>query len=100
MKEGPRGPQDLQGPKRIVSIVGAGPGALMLAAYLNPEQFRVAVYEQNAAAGRKFLVAGDGGLNLTHSEDPARFIERYTPPHLLRRSFSFFNNHDLVRSEE
>ncbi len=68
----------------------------MLACFLDPRKFTVTVYEQNTAPGRKFLVAGDGGLNLTHSEDPAQFIERYTPAEFLRKPFRNFNNHDLI----
>jgi uncharacterized flavoprotein (TIGR03862 family) len=79
-----------------VSIIGAGPGGLMLGCFLDPRKFTVTIYEQNAAPGRKFLVAGDGGLNLTHSEDPQSFIERYTPAEFLRDAFSTFNNKDLV----
>src|SRR5688572_3296469 len=101
MEEGPRGSQDLHrsgsDTRRTVSVIGAGPAALLLAAHLDPDLFEVTLFEQNTAAGRKFLVAGDGGLNLTHSEDPAKFITRYTPPGFLSRPFLFFNNLDLVR---
>jgi len=80
-----------------ISIIGGGACALMLACELDTTQFDVSVYEKNAAPGRKFLVAGEGGLNLTHSEDPAGFIERYTPSDFLKQHFTHFNNHDLVK---
>jgi uncharacterized flavoprotein (TIGR03862 family) len=68
----------------------------MLGCCLDPDKFTVSIYEKNAAPGRKFLVAGDGGLNLTHSEPPAEFITRYTPRGFLDKAFSAFNNTDLV----
>ena len=57
----------------------AGKSSLLLAAMLDESKFEVSVYDRNAAPGRKFLVAGDGGFNLTHSEEPEHFISRYTP---------------------
>jgi uncharacterized flavoprotein (TIGR03862 family) len=52
---------------------------------------RVTVYDRMAAPGRKFLLAGRGGLNLTHSEALARFLARYgDAPPLLRRAIEAF----------
>ncbi len=81
--------------KKTVSIIGSGPAALILAAQLNEHLFDVHIYERNFSPARKFLVAGDGGFNLTHSEDPAPFIQRYTPSAFLESAFSNFNNQDL-----
>lgn len=83
--------------KRTVAIVGGGASALMLAAVLDPAKFTVTIYERNAALGRKFLVAGDGGFNLTHAEPPGEFIQRYTPAAFLEEAFNTFNNMDLIR---
>ncbi|MES2678443.1 MAG: TIGR03862 family flavoprotein [Bacteroidota bacterium] len=80
-----------------ISIIGGGACALMLACELDTNKFDVAIYEKYAAPGRKFLVAGEGGLNLTHAEDPGDFIERYTPSGFLKQHFDNFNNHDLVK---
>lgn len=63
-------------------IIGAGPAGLMAAQHLAMQGYEVHVYEQNKAAARKFLVAGDGGFNLTHSEPIARFVERYDAPQI------------------
>jgi uncharacterized flavoprotein (TIGR03862 family) len=82
--------------RKKVAIIGAGASGLMLAANLRPEMYEVTVYERNVAVGRKFLVAGDGGLNLTHSENPERFIKRYTPHYFLEDAFRFFDNQKLV----
>lgn len=81
--------------KRSVAIIGSGPAALMLAAMLDEEKTEVTIYERNFAPGRKFLVAGDGGFNLTHSEDIGKFITRYTPRSFLEKSLLSFTNSDL-----
>ncbi|TND06478.1 MAG: flavoprotein [Bacteroidetes bacterium] len=55
----------------------------MLAAMLDPALFAVHIFEKNAAPARKFLVAGDGGLNLSHAEPVDDFISRYTPAEFI-----------------
>jgi hypothetical protein len=81
--------------KKTVAIIGSGPAALMLAAVLDENRFAVSVYEKNAAAGRKFLVAGDGGFNLTHSEPVQLLLQRYSPPGFLDQALHEFSNEDL-----
>ena len=81
--------------KRTIAIIGGGPAALMLAAQLDENKFDVTIYERNAAVGRKFLVAGDGGFNLTHSEETEQFISRYTPSSFFEKIISGFSNTDL-----
>jgi uncharacterized flavoprotein (TIGR03862 family) len=78
-----------------VAIIGGGPAALMLAAMLDEKKYLVDVYEKNTAVGRKFLVAGDGGFNLTHSEDIGTFVTRYTPEYFLEEALRAFTNKDL-----
>ena len=60
-----------------VAVVGAGPAGLMAAEVLAAAGVRVDVYDTMPSVGRKFLLAGRGGLNLTHSEPIERFIARY-----------------------
>ena len=60
-----------------VTIIGAGPAGLMAAEVLARGGARVTVYDAMPSAGRKFLMAGRGGLNLTHSEPLAQFMPRY-----------------------
>jgi uncharacterized flavoprotein (TIGR03862 family) len=69
---------------KSVAVVGAGPAGLMAAEVLAQSGAQVTVYERMASAGRKFLLAGRGGLNLTHSEELPRFLARYgaAMPHL------------------
>ena len=81
--------------KKSVSIIGGGPAALILAALLDYKKFKVTVYEKNKTLGRKFLVAGKGGFNLTHSEPIAELIARYTPPHFLEKALLDFDNTDF-----
>jgi uncharacterized flavoprotein (TIGR03862 family) len=60
-----------------VAIIGAGPAGLMAAEVLSNAGIQVHVYDAMPSAGRKFLLAGIGGLNLTHSEPLDTFITRY-----------------------
>jgi uncharacterized flavoprotein (TIGR03862 family) len=60
-----------------VAIIGAGPAGLMAAERLSALGWRVDVYDQMPSVGRKFLLAGRGGLNLTHSEPFENFVTRY-----------------------
>jgi uncharacterized flavoprotein (TIGR03862 family) len=63
--------------KTDVAVIGAGPAGLMAADVLAKGGARVTVYDAMASAGRKFLMAGRGGLNLTHSEPLPEFLKRY-----------------------
>ena len=60
-----------------VVVVGGGPGGLMAAEQLAMAGATVSLFERMPSVGRKFLLAGRGGLNLTHSESPERMLERY-----------------------
>jgi uncharacterized flavoprotein (TIGR03862 family) len=60
-----------------VAVIGAGPAGLMAAETLARGGASVTVYDGMASAGRKFLLAGRGGLNLTHSEALPDFLGRY-----------------------
>src|SRR5882762_9844210 len=71
-------------PTKSVAIIGAGPAGLMAAEVLAQSGAHVTVYDAMPSAGRKFLMAGRGGLNLTHSEPLPQFLARYREamPHL------------------
>ena len=62
---------------RTVAIVGAGPAGLMAAEALQAAGAQVHVFDAMPSVGRKFLLAGIGGLNLTHSEAMPGFLARY-----------------------
>ena len=62
-----------------VHVIGAGPAGLMAAEVLAGAGRRVVVHDRMPSAGRKLLMAGRGGLNLTHSEPLDRFLDRYGP---------------------
>ena len=57
--------------------MGAGPAGLIAAEVMASGGAEVAVYESMPSAGRKFLLAGRGGLNLTHGENLDQFLTRY-----------------------
>ncbi len=62
---------------RSVAVIGGGPAGLMAAETLIRNGVRVDLYDAMPSVGRKFLLAGKGGLNLTHSETSELFLSRY-----------------------
>ena len=60
-----------------ISIIGGGPAGLMAAEVASAAGAHVELYDAVASVGRKFLLAGKGGLNLTHSEPSEKFLSRY-----------------------
>jgi hypothetical protein len=60
-----------------VAIIGGGPAGLMAAEVLSAAGIPVDLYDAMPSVGRKFLMAGKGGLNLTHSEPLDAFLSRY-----------------------
>lgn len=81
-----------------VAIVGGGPTGLRAAEILSASGVSVTLYEGKPSVGRKFLVAGRGGLNLTHSEEKERFAFRYKgshPEEFWTSLLKDFGNQDL-----
>ncbi|MDP2805014.1 MAG: TIGR03862 family flavoprotein [Gallionellaceae bacterium] len=60
-----------------IAIIGAGPAGLMAAEVLLNKNVRIDVYDSMPSVGRKFLMAGKGGMNITHAEPFADFLSRY-----------------------
>ena len=60
-----------------VAVIGGGPAGLMAAEALAGHGLRVDLYDAMPSVGRKFLLAGKGGMNLTHSERAELFLGRY-----------------------
>ena len=63
--------------KTRVAIIGGGPTGLMAAYILSRNNFNVTIYDRKPTLGRKFLLAGRGGLNITHSECKEKFLKKY-----------------------
>ena len=62
---------------KTAMVIGAGPAGLMAAERLAGDGYAVTIYEGMPSAGRKLLMAGKSGLNITHSEDLETFLTRY-----------------------
>src|SRR5690606_41990150 len=60
-----------------LAIVGGGPAGLMAAEVARAAGVEVGLFEAKGSVGRKFLIAGKGGLNLTHAEPMPGFARRY-----------------------
>ena len=60
-----------------IAIIGGGPSGLMAADILSANGFKVSIYERKPTFGRKFLMAGRGGLNISHSENLDDFFKKY-----------------------
>lgn len=63
-----------------VAVIGGGPAGLRAAEVAAAGGAKVTVFDAKASVGRKFLVAGRGGLNLTHAEPREQFASRYRGP--------------------
>lgn len=75
-------------------VIGAGPASLMAATQAVKNGNEVIVYEKMKTAGRKFLVAGDGGFNLTHDGSLDHFVSYYSHPQIAN-IIRQFTNKDL-----
>ncbi|WP_339486579.1 TIGR03862 family flavoprotein [Pseudomonas sp. EL_65y_Pfl2_R95] len=64
-------------PSQNVAIIGGGPAGLMAAEVLAMAGVKVELFDAMPSVGRKFLLAGVGGMNITHSEAKPAFIQRY-----------------------
>jgi uncharacterized flavoprotein (TIGR03862 family) len=62
---------------KTIAVIGAGPAGLMAAEILSAAGLKITVYDRMPSVARKLLIAGRGGLNLTHSEPLDRFKARY-----------------------
>jgi uncharacterized flavoprotein (TIGR03862 family) len=77
--------------RKHIAIIGGGPAGLIAADVLAPTH-EVHLYEQGKSVGRKFLVAGQGGFNLTNSVDGAELASMYTPLGFLDEALAEFGS--------
>jgi uncharacterized flavoprotein (TIGR03862 family) len=68
---------------------------MALGCFLDKNLFDVTIFEQNKALGRKFLVAGKGGFNLTHSLDMTELKVKFRPSNFLDEALDSFTNEDF-----
>lgn len=80
-----------------ICIIGGGPAGLMAAEVLAQAGQKVHVFDAMPSLGRKFLLAGIGGLNITHSEDLTVFVQRYISQENWVASWLVQFNADAVR---
>ncbi len=79
-----------------VAVIGGGPAGLMAAEVISLQGHVVHVFDRMPSVGRKFLLAGKGGLNLTHGEPKAQFRERFFPPdECLQSALGAFANDEV-----
>lgn len=80
-----------------IAVIGGGPAGLRAAELLAEAGHVVTVFDHKPSLGRKFLMAGRGGLNLTHSEPASSFLKKYgAAEHLMTRAFTRFSPEDLI----
>ena len=80
-----------------IAVIGGGPAGLRAAELLAEAGWRVTLFDHKPTVARKFLIAGRGGLNLTHSEPVADFLKKYgTAESLMARAFAVFSPGDLI----
>jgi uncharacterized flavoprotein (TIGR03862 family) len=83
-------------PQDSIAVIGAGAAGLAAAEVLSAAGCSVDLYDAMPSPGRKFLLAGRGGLNLTHDEAYERFLARYRPASaLLGQALDAFTPSDL-----
>ncbi|MEN8928319.1 MAG: TIGR03862 family flavoprotein [Flavobacteriales bacterium] len=81
--------------KQSIAIIGGGSAALMFACEVDTQKYDVTIYERNQGLGRKFLVAGKGGFNLTHGSEMDAMKEKYIASTPILDSLDSFTNEDF-----
>ena len=81
--------------KETIAIIGGGSSALMLASEIDTSKYDVTIFEKNPTIGRKLLVAGNGGFNLTHSEELEDLKSKFVANKTILNTLDYFTNTDL-----
>lgn len=82
--------------KKSVAIIGGGSAALMLGCEIDTSKYEVTIYEKNQGLGRKFLVAGKGGFNLTHSSTIEEMKKKHIASSPILSALDEFTNQDFI----
>lgn len=82
---------------KTVNIVGGGPAGLMAAEVIARAGIKVNVFDAMPSVGRKFLLAGIGGMNITHNEDWKGFLTRYQAQEPFFSWLNAFDNRALIQ---
>lgn len=80
--------------KRNIYLIGGGPACITAALFLS-ERYNVTLYEKGKSIGRKFLVAGKGGFNLTNSLSGDLLQQQYSPHPALQKSLKEFGSEEV-----
>ncbi len=81
---------------KTIAIIGGGPAGLMAAEIISQSGAKVDLYDSMPSLGRKLLMAGKSGLNITHSEPYDAFLTRYTPQTQIEKHLTHFKPDDLL----
>ncbi|MEM9234031.1 MAG: TIGR03862 family flavoprotein, partial [Pseudomonadota bacterium] len=88
----------MSNPPTPIAIIGAGPAGMMAAEVLTDAGHAVDIYDAMPSVGRKFLMAGKSGLNITHAEGLDLFLSRYAgQDQRLRDMVQGFTPHNIIR---
>lgn len=80
--------------KKTVVIVGGGPAGMFTALFLS-EKYKVLLFDKEKTVGRKFLVAGKGGFNLSNNAENKELIKAYSPQGFLEVALENFGSNEL-----
>lgn len=81
---------------KSITIIGGGSAALMFASQINTKKYQVTLFDQKKSVGRKFLVAGEGGLNLTFDSSIEALISKYFPSEFMEPIIRQFTKQDFI----
>lgn len=81
--------------KKKIAVIGGGAAGIMCACHLDSRVYDVTIFEKTSRLGRKLLVAGEGGFNLTFEQPVNDMITKYHPPEFVKQSITNFDNKAL-----
>ncbi len=83
--------------RKVINIYGGGAATLFLLSKLsNPQDFEINLFTNKSTIGRKFLVAGKGGFNLTNACDSQDLHLYYQPSSFLKKAFNSYDNKEFI----